>query len=214
MNSQLVRVGIADDHVIVRSALRQYFSEHPDVCVVGEASDGRAAIDLVRNTPLDVLILDIAMPGHSGVDAIGMLRAKAPRVGILVLSAHPADTYALKLVRLGAHGYLNKQCDPEEIQRAIRTIGRGQRYIQPELADLLAQQIDKPLSSPPHARLSDKEFQVFIKLAQGARPGEVAQGVSISAKTVSSYRCKILDKLGLATNSDLTHYALRHRLIE
>ncbi|RZJ24834.1 MAG: response regulator transcription factor [Haliea sp.] len=211
---QPVRVGIADDHIIVRSGLRDYFSDQPDIRVVGEASDGRAAIDLVRHTPMDVLVLDIAMPGHSGVDAIGMVRAKAPQVGVLMLSSHPVDTYALKLLRLGAHGYLDKQCDPEEILQAVRSIGRGQRYIQPELADLLARQADKPQGAQPHAALSDKEFQVFIKLAQGARPGQVAEHVSLSPKTVSSYRCKILDKLGLSTNSELTHYALRHRLID
>ena len=213
MMGQVIRVGIADDHVIVRSALRQFLEHHPDVRVVGEACDGRAAIDLVRHTPMDVLVLDLAMPGHSGLDAIGMIRAKAPAVGILVLSSHPVETYAVKLFRLGASGYLNKQCEPGEILKAVRVIASGKQYIQPDVASLLAQQIDKPRDLP-HSALSDKEFQVFIKLAQGERPAQIATEASISPKTVSSYRCKVLDKLGLESNSDLTQYALRHRLIE
>ena len=214
MMGPLIRVGIADDHIIVRAALRQFLEHCPDVRVVGEAADGRAAIDLVRHTPMDVLVLDLAMPGHSGLDAIGMIRAKAPAVGILVLSSHPVETYAVKLFRLGASGYLNKQCDPKEIVQAVRVIAAGKQYIQPDMASLLARQIDKPRADLPHNALSDKEFQVFIKLAQGERPAQIAVEASISPKTVSSYRCKVLDKLGLESNSDLTQYALRHRLIE
>ncbi|RZJ24984.1 MAG: response regulator transcription factor [Haliea sp.] len=210
----MIRVGIADDHSIVRAALRQYVEEQRDMRVVGEASHGRAAIDLVRQTPMDVLTLDLSMPGHSGLDAIGMIRAKAPRVAILVLSGHTVASYALKLFRLGARGYLNKQCEPQEIVQAVRTVAAGRQFIQPEMAQLLAQQIDKSPADTPHDSLSDKEFQVFIKLAMGERSAQIAQETSISHKTVSSYRTKLMDKLGLQTNSDLTHYALRNRLIE
>lgn len=214
MTGPLIRVGIADDHIIVRAALRQFLEHCPDVRVVGEAADGRAAIDLVRHTPMDVLVLDLAMPGHSGLDAIGMIRAKAPAVGILVLSSHPVETYAVKLFRLGASGYLNKQCEPEELLRAVKTIASGRRYLSARVAELLAQQVEETAAKLPHQRLSDREFQVFIKLARGERSGEIGQELALSPKTVSAYRGKLMDKLGLDSNSSLTRYALENRLIE
>lgn len=191
MRTGQLRVGIADDHIIVRAALRQFLGEQPGVRVVGEASDGRAAIDLVRKVPMDVLILDIAMPGQSGVDSIAMLRAKASSVRILVLSTFPAESYAMKMIRLGASGYLNKQCEPEEVLEAIQVIASGSHYITPDLAHLLAEPVSAP-SRVPHESLTDREFQVFIKLAQGLRAGQIGEQVSISPKTVSTYRCNIL----------------------
>jgi two-component system invasion response regulator UvrY len=208
-----IRVGIADDHLIVRSALRQYLHDDGRAQVVAEASTGRGAIDMVRNHKLDVLILDIAMPGQSGLDVIGLLRAKAPRVGILVLSSHAEEQYAVTLIRLGASGYLNKQCEPAEIVAAVKAIAGGRRYLSAPVANLLAQQLEKP-QRQPHELLSNREFQVFLKLAQGERSGLVGAELSLSPKTVSAYRNKLMDKLGLASNSDLTRYALAHRLID
>jgi len=214
MQTSPIRVGIADDHVIVRSALRQVLEMEDHIRVVAETEDGRGAIDMVRQTPLDVLILDLAMPGHSGLDVIGMLRAKAPDVGILVLSSHPEQQYAVNMLRLGASGYLNKQCEPEEIVHAVKSISGGQRYLSPRVASLLAEQLERAPARPPHEKLSDREFQVFLKLAQGERSREIGRELSLSPKTVSAYRCKLLDKLGLQTNSELTRYALDHRLID
>jgi DNA-binding NarL/FixJ family response regulator len=211
----MINIGIVDDHAIVRTGLKQYFSEQVDLRVVGEAASGREAIDLVRTTPdLDVLVLDLSMPGQSGIDALGMIRAKAPDVGILVLSGYPEEHYAVSMIRQGASGYLNKECDPTEILSAIRTIAMGRRYISPAVAQLLAQQLDHKEGGAPHEHLSEREFQVFLKLAKGETAGDIAKALSLSVKTVSTYRTRLMEKMSLASNSDLTYYALKHKLID
>ena len=210
----MIQVGIVDDHAIVRSGLRQYLSDHVDVRVVGEAANGREAIDLVRNTAVDVLIMDLSMPGQSGLDALAMLRAKSPDTGILILSGYPAEHYALNLIRQGASGYLNKECEPSEILEAIRTIALGRRYITPVVAELLAQQLHRKTDAPAHEQLSEREFQVFLKLAKGATAGEIAEILSLSVKTVSTYRTRLMEKMALSSNSDLTYYALKNGLID
>ncbi|MBH1964319.1 MAG: response regulator transcription factor [Comamonadaceae bacterium] len=210
----MIRIGIVDDHAIVRTGLKQFFSEHVDLRVAGEASTGREAIDLVRTTELDVLVMDLSMPGQSGIDALAMIRAKAPDVGILILSGYPEEHYAMNLIRQGASGYLNKECDPAEIVEAIRTIGLGKRYITPSVAELLAQQLNRKNDAPPHEQLSEREFQVFLKLAKGETAGDIAESLSLSVKTVSTYRTRLMEKMGLNSNSDLTYYALKNRLID
>jgi len=210
----MIKVGIVDDHAIVRSGLRHFLSEQVDLRVVGEAASGREAIDLVRTVPIDVLVMDLAMPGHSGIDALAMLRAKAPQMGILILSGYPEAHYAITLIRQGASGYLNKECEPAEIVEAIRTIALGRRYLTAAVADLLAQQLHRPGDAPAHEQLSERELQVFLRLARGQAPGEIAQALSLSVKTVSTYRTRLLEKLGLASNSDITYYALKNRLID
>jgi DNA-binding NarL/FixJ family response regulator len=211
----MINIGIVDDHAIVRTGLKQYFSEQVDLRVVGEAASGREAIDLVRTTPdLDVLVLDLSMPGQSGIDALGMIRAKAPDVGILVLSGYPEEHYAVSMIRQGASGYLNKECDPTEILSAIRTIAMGRRYISPAVAQLLAQQLDHKEGGAPHEHLSEREFQVFLKLAKGETAGDIAKALSLSVKTVSTYRTRLMEKMSLASNSNLTYYALKHKLID
>ncbi|MEO8653084.1 MAG: response regulator transcription factor [Ramlibacter sp.] len=212
----MINIGIVDDHAIVRSGLKQFLCEQAGLRVVGEAANGREAIDLVRTTPqLDVLVLDLGMPGQSGIDALGMIRAKVPNVGILILSGYPEEQYALHLIRQGASGYLNKACDPMEIVTAIRTISLGRRYLSPAVAELLAQQLDpKDGGAAPHEQLSEREFQVFLKLAKGEFPGDIATDLSLSAKTVSTYRTRLMEKMNLASNSDLTYYALKHELID
>ena len=210
----MIQVGIVDDHAIVRSGLRQYLSEHVDVRVVGEAANGREAIDLVRNTAVDVLIVDLSMPGQSGLDALAMLRAKSPDTGILILSGHPEEHYAMNLIRQGASGYLNKECEPSEILEAIRTIALGRRYITPVVAELLAQQLYRKDDAPVHEQLSEREFQVFLKLAKGATASEIAEILSLSVKTVSTYRTRLMEKMALSSNSDLTYYALKNGLID
>ena len=190
----MIQVGIVDDHAIVRSGLRQYLSEHVDVRVVGEAANGREAIDLVRNTAVDVLIMDLSMPGQSGLDALAMLRAKSPDTGILILSGYPEEHYAMNLIRQGASGYLNKECEPSEILEAIRTIALGRRYITPVVAELLAQQLYRKDDAPVHEQLSEREFQVFLKLAKGATASEIAEILSLSVKTVSTYRTRLMEK--------------------
>jgi DNA-binding NarL/FixJ family response regulator len=214
MNDSIVKVAIVDDHAIVRSGLRQFLSEMVDLRVVGEAASGREAIDLVRNTEIDVLIMDLSMPGQSGIDALAMIRAKAPDMGILILSGYPEEQYAVNLIRQGASGYLNKECEPMEIVNAIRTIALGRRYISPSVAELIAQQLNRKEGSAAHDLLSEREFQVFLKLAKGETAGEIANALSLSVKTVSTYRTRLMEKMGLASNSDLTYYALKNKLID
>ncbi|HMS05097.1 MAG TPA: response regulator transcription factor [Burkholderiaceae bacterium] len=210
----MIKVGIVDDHAIVRAGLRQFLSEQVDVRVAGEAASGREAIDLVREVELDVLIMDLSMPGQSGIDALGMIRAKAPDLGVLILSGYPEEHYATNLIRQGASGYLNKECDPLEILNAVRTIAMGRRYISPAVAELLAQQLGKKEDVAPHEQLSDREFQVFLRLAKGETAGNVAQALSLSVKTVSTYRTRVMEKMSLQSNSDLTYYALKNGLID
>ena len=210
----MIRVGIVDDHAIVRSGLKQFLSEHVDLRVVGEAANGREAIDLIRAHEVDVLIMDLAMPGQSGLDALAMLKAKAPNMGILILSGYPEEHYAINMIRQGASGYLNKECDPKEIVEAIRTIALGRRYLTPAVADLLAQQLNRKDDAPPHEQPSEREIQVFLKLSRGETAGAIAKSLSLSVKTVSTYRTRLMEKLGLSSNSDLTYYALKNKLID
>ncbi|MEE1653952.1 response regulator transcription factor [Brachymonas sp. G13] len=210
----MIKVGIVDDHAIVRAGLRQFFSEQVDLRVVGEAASGREAIDLVRQQELDVLVMDLSMPEQSGMDALGMIRAKAPDLGVLILSGYPEEHYATNLIRQGASGFLNKECEPDEIVTAIRTIATGKRYISASVADLLAQQLGKSGDGLPHEQLSEREFQVFLKLAKGVTASDIADELSLSVKTVSTYRTRLMEKMNLSTNSDLTYYALKNRLID
>ena len=163
---------------------------------------------------MDVLLMDLSMPGQSGIDALAMIRAKAPDVGILILSGYPEEHYAMNLIRQGASGYLNKECDPGEIVEAIRTIALGKRYITPTVAELLAQQLNRKNDSMPHEHLSEREFQVFLKLAKGQTAGDIAEALSLSVKTVSTYRTRLMEKMALSSNSDLTYYALKNNLID
>ncbi len=211
---RVVRVGIADDHPITRTALRGYLDDQDDIRVVAEASSGREAIDLVRTQEIDVLLLDLDMPGQSGIDALTMIKAKAEHVAVLVLSGYPEHQYAVPLIRNGASGYLNKACEPSEICTAIRRVAQGGRYITPVVAELLASQVITPTPGGLHEQLSARELQVFLKLAQGCTAGEVAAELSLSAKTVSTYRARLMRKLEARSNSDLTYYALKHRLLD
>lgn len=210
----MIKVGIVDDHAIVRSGLRQFFGDQVDLRVVGEAGSGSEAIDLVRNTEMDVLVMDLSMPGQSGIDVLAKLRAKAPDLGILILSGYPEEHYAVNLIRQGASGYLNKECDPMEIVEAIRTISLGRRHLTPAVAELLAQQLNRKEGGAPHEQLSEREFQVFLKLARGETAGDIAKTLSLSVKTVSTYRTRVMEKMNLSSNSDLTYYALKNKLID
>jgi DNA-binding NarL/FixJ family response regulator len=210
----MIRVAIVDDHAIVRAGLRQFFSEQVDLRVTGEACNGREALELVRQGDLDVLVMDLSMPDQSGVDALAAIKARKPELPVLILSGYPETHYATTLLRQGASGYLNKECDPEEIVKAIRTVFRGRKYITPAVGELLADGLDNALSKPPHEQLSEREFQVFLRLAKGETISHMAEGMSLSVKTVSTYRSRVMEKLKLASNSDLTYYALKNGLIQ
>ncbi len=211
----MIRIGIVDDHAIVRTGLRQFLGEHVDLRVTGEAANGNEALELARAGEVDVLLMDIAMPDQSGVDALSAIKARFPELPVLILSGYPEAHYATALLRRGASGYLNKDCDPEEIANAIRTVARGRRYISPAVAELLADGVagggsDRAL----HEGLSERELQVFLRLAKGETVGAMAEAMFLSVKTVSTYRSRVLEKLKLASNSDLTYYALKSGLIQ
>jgi len=209
----MIRIAIIDDHAMVRAGLRQFFAEQGDFVVVAEAQDGQAAVDIVRAGGVDVILMDISMPGQSGVDALAAIKARAPALPVLIFSAFPEQYYATTLLRQGASGYLSKDCDPDEIVRAIRTVVRGRKYISAAVAERIADGVGTDPHAPTHEQLSERELQVFLRLAQGETVGRVAQGMSLSAKTVSTYRTRILQKMGLLSNSDITYYALKSGLI-
>ncbi len=210
----MIRVAIVDDHAIVRAGLRQFLAEFIDLRVVAEASNGREALDIVRNELADVILLDISMPDQSGVDALAAIKARAPDLPVLILSSFPEEHYAMTLIRQGAAGYLRKDCDPEEIAKAIRTVALGRRYITGALAERLAAGLMNVDDKPLHEQLSEREFQVFLRLAKGETIGHIAESIFLSVKTVSTYRTRLMEKMALESNSDLTYYALKNGLIQ
>lgn len=215
MNPRIVtRIAIVDDHAIVRMGLRQFLSEQSDLQVVAEASGGREVLEILRAGGVDVVLLDLNMPDQSGVDTLAAIRARAPDLPVLVLSGYAAEHYALTILRQGANGYLNKDCDPDEIVRAIRTVVQGRRYITACTAERLAEGLICGADQPAHASLSERELQVFLRLARGETVGHIAQGMSLSVKTVSTYRTRVMEKMKLSSNSDLTYHAMKVGLIQ
>lgn len=210
----MIRIAIVDDHAMVRAGLKQFFADEVDFRVVAEASNGREALDIVRQGEVDVMVMDISMPGQSGVDALAAIRARAPDLPVLILSGFAEEHYATTLLRQGASGYLNKDCDPQEIAKAIRTVFRGRKYITAGVAERLAEALGGGADTPAHELLSERELQVFLRLAKGETIGHMAQSMSLSVKTVSTYRTRVMEKMALASNSDLTYYALKNGLIQ
>ena len=210
----MIRIAIVDDHAVIRAGLRQYFSEQVDFSVVAEAGSGREAVDIVRRGEVDVIVMDISMPDQSGVDALAAIRARAPDLPVLILSSFAEEHYATTLLRQGASGYLSKDCDPEEIVKAIRTVARGRKYITAGVAERLAEGLGGNGEQPLHEQLSERELQVFLRLAKGETIGHMAESMSLSVKTVSTYRTRVMEKMKLESNSDLTYYALKNGLIQ
>jgi DNA-binding NarL/FixJ family response regulator len=210
----MIRVAICDDHQIVRVGFRQILKGVPDIEVVAEAATGRDALDLARKKLCDVMLLDIAMPDQNGVDALRAIKQGQPEMPILMLSGYPAEQYAVNLLKAGANGYLNKECAPEELLTAIRTVAQGRRYVNAQVGELLAQGLDHKLEGAPHTGLSDREFQIFLHLARGESVSGIAEKLSLSVKTISTYRTRVMEKMALSSNSDLTYYALKNGLME
>jgi len=208
-----IKVGIVDDHAITRRALSEFLAEQEAFVVVGQASTGRDAMELARATKMDVMLLDIDMPGQNGIDALPHILAKDGAPAVLMLSGHPPAAYGVAMIRKGAAGYLNKQCEPEEIVKAVKVVATGRRYLEGELSSLLLDGLDKPREAEPHRKLTEREFQIFLRLARGQSSSEAAQDLSLSPKTVSTYRVKVMEKVQARTNSDLTYYAIKHNLI-
>ena len=210
----MIRIAICDDHQIVRAGFKQIFSGLEDIEVVAEAASGRDALEIARQNICDVLLLDIAMPDQNGIDTLRTIKQGQPDLPVLILSGYPAQQYALNLFKMGASGYLNKECDAEELIRAVRTVSTGRRYVSEDVGDILAQGFDRDPVTARHTDLSDREFQVFMRLAKGDSVSSIAVALSLSAKTVSTYRTRVMEKVGLESNSDLTYYAMKNGLLE
>lgn len=207
------KILLVDDHRIVRDGLRNLIEMESDLQVSGEASSGAEAIQLVRENKFDAIVLDISMPDKNGVDTLNELSHLSPNLPVLVLSGYSEDQYALNLMRNGCKGYLSKNAESDEIILAIRTVASGKRYISAELAELMTNELSHPSEKQLHEMLSAREFQVFVKLAVGETPTSIADALSISIKTVSTYRTRILEKMAMKSNADLTYYAIRNGLI-
>ncbi len=210
----MIRLLIADDHVLFREGIKQILAGQKDLSVVGEAGDGQTTLEAVRSMEADVVLLDISMPGLSGLDILRDIVLERPRVAVLVLSMHPEEQYAIRVLRAGAAGYMTKESAGEELIAAIRRVATGGTYVSPALAQTLAAALRSDWDLLPHHLLSDREFQVMRMLALGKRLREIAEELSLSEKTITTYRARVLEKMKLRTNADITRYAIRHRLID
>jgi len=210
----MIRILIADDHAIVRAGLKQFIADQVDMEVAAEAASGAEAIAAVRAGDFDVVLLDISMPDKNGIDTLKTLRHVKPELPVLMLSAYAEDQYAVNLLRAGASGYLNKEAASTQLVGAIRTVVQGRKYVSPSLAQILADGVSGDADRPLHAELSQREFQIFCKLAAGAAVSKIADELNLSVKTVSTYRTRILEKMAMKSNADLTYYAIKNGLIE
>jgi two-component system invasion response regulator UvrY len=210
----MIRILIADDHPIVRAGLKQVIADAPDMTVADEAADGHEVLAKVRQGDFDVVLLDLSIPGLSGLDALKQVKSEKPNLRVLILSVHPEDQYAVRVLRAGAWGYVTKASAPEQLIAAIRRVHEGRRYVSPALAERLAEQLQPGAATMPHESLSDREYQVLCLLASGKTVTEIADALALSVKTVSTYRSRILEKMGMRSNAELTHYAIQNRLVD
>lgn len=210
----MIRVILVDDHAIVRRGVRQIVAGQEGIEVVGEAGDYGELVTRLREVECDVVLLDIALPGKNGIEVLKSLRERNPRLRVLMFSTYPEDQYAVRALKAGASGYLNKASAPEQVADAIRQVAQGRRYITPEVAESLAASLAEPETRKPHELLSDREFQTLRLIASGRKLSEIAEALSLSPKTVSVYRARVLAKLKLRTNTEIARYAVTHELIE
>ena len=213
MGQSLIKVILCDDHALIRRGIRDTLCDAPDIEVVGEAGDYGELRVLMRDTKADVLVLDINLPGRSGLDVLHALSDEGSAMRVLVVSMYPEDQYAIRALRAGAFGYVNKGGDPALIVAAVRTVGQGRKYVTPEIAQMLVESLTTPSTQNPHEKLSDREMQTLTMIASGKRLSDIAEALTLSPKTVSVYRARVLEKLGLSNNSELTVYAIRNGLV-
>ncbi len=209
----MIKVLIADDHTIFRAGLGQILNETPDITVVDEASNSREALAKLGQAQYDVILLDISMPGESGVEILKQIKNIKPDQVVLILSIHPEEQYALRVLRAGASGYITKESTPDELISAIRKVATGGRYISSKLGEELALRFDKEFRAPRYEQLSDREYQVMIMLASGKTIKEIANELPLCVSTINTYRTRVLDKMNLNTDSGLTRYAIQHGLV-
>ena len=208
----MIRVVIADDHELIREGVKNLLLGETDIAVVGEVARSDEVLRAAEKTGADVLILDLHMPGRPGFELLKDIRSLKPELRVLVLTMHPEDSLAVRVLRAGASGYLTKESASEELLRAIRRVAGGGRYISSTLAERLAAALDQTSGKQPHELLSDREYQVFILLAGGKVVPEIAQSLALSSSTISTYRSRILEKMGMSTNAELMHYAISNNL--
>lgn len=211
---QMIRILIADDHAIVRAGLKQFIADQLDMEVAGEAATGAETIALVRTQEFDIVLLDISMPDKNGIDTLKTIKHVKPDLPVLILSAHAEEQYAVNLLRAGASGYINKETASTQLVGAVRTAVQGRKYVSPTLAQVLAEGISGHGDEPLHGSLSQREFQIFCKLAGGQAVSQIADELHLSVKTVSTYRTRVLEKMGMKSNADLTYYAVKNGLID
>ena len=210
----MMKILIADDHAVVREGLKQILSETPDMLVADEANDGQEVLDKVSENQYDIVLLDITMPGRSGLDILKQIKNDNPKLPVLMLSVHPEEQYAVRTLKAGASGYLTKGSAPDELIAAIRKISQGKKYVSPSLAEKLAIDLDIDHEKPRHEILSDREYQVMCKIASGMTVKEIADELSLSVQTISTYRSRILEKMKMKNNAELIHYAVKQGLVD
>jgi two-component system, NarL family, invasion response regulator UvrY len=210
----VIKILIADDHAIVREGLKQILAETADMVVAGEATNGREVLEQVSKGDWDLVLLDLAMPGKDGLETLKELKLAKPKLPVLVLSIYPEEQYAVRLLKAGAAGYLTKESAPEELIAAIRRVSQKGKYISPSLAEKLASYLETDGEKPVHETLSDREYKVMLMIASGKTVTEIADEMSLSVKTVSTYRVRALNKMRMKNNSAITYYAIKHELIK
>lgn len=210
----MIRIGIVDDHVLIREGVKKILQKTSDMEVIAETDNILQLFRLVPDSDLHVLVLDMSIPGHSGLDALAEVRKRCPQLPILVLSMHPEETFALRALKAGASGYITKSSAAEELVGAIRKVVSGARYISPAVAELLAAELRIPGGGRPHERLSNREFQIMRMIAAGRTVGQISMEISLSTNTINTYRARILEKMGMRTNAELIRYAVENHLID
>ncbi len=209
----MIHVVLCDDHAVLRRGIRDTLADAPDIEVTAEAGGYSELREALRHAACDVLLLDLNMPGRGGLEVLASLRETHPAIKVLIVSMYPEDQYALRCLKAGAHGYANKAGDPVALIAAVRTLVQGRKYLTPEVAQMLADSLAEPTPELPHEALSERELQTLVKIASGRRLSDIAEELMLSPKTVSVYRSRVLDKLKLTNNAELTVYAIRNHLV-
>jgi two-component system invasion response regulator UvrY len=210
----MIKILIADDHPVVRKGLKEIIEDNSDMVVAGEASNGQEVLEEALKKDFDVVVLDISMPGRSGLEVLKQLKRERPELSVLILSMHPEEHYAVRVLKAGASGYLTKESVPDELIKAIRRISTGRKYVSSTLAEKLAFDLENGAERPAYKKLSDREYEVMCMIASGKTLKEIAEKLCLSAKTISTYRSRILEKMKMKNNAELTHYAIIHNLVD
>ena len=210
----MIKILIADDHGIIRKGIKQILSRTSDIEVTAEASTGQEALEKIWTSHVDLVILDISLPGRNGLEILKQIKSQKPKLPVLILSMYPEEQYAVRVLRAGASGYLTKESDKNELVEAIRRIAEGKKYITPSLAEKLASELEPSNDKALHERLSDREYHILCLIAKGKSSNEIAEELALSVKTVSTHRARVLEKMGMKSNAELTYYAVQSKLVE